>query len=165
MFISVHAAAATIIGKEIGNPALAFMAGFALHFILDIIPHGDGDFCKRVFGFQTHKMSEEEKFKSMAIYNLLDDIVLVFFLLFLFKNFAWAKDDNVIWAIIGGVIPDLLVALYMLTKSKLLKGFYLFHHNNHMLLIEKLKYDLPLKTGIVMQGAIFAVLIFIITLI
>ena len=101
----------------------------------------------------------------MAVYNLLDDVFLVFFLLFLFKNFDWAKNDNVIAAIIGGVIPDFLVALFMASKSKLLKWFFVLHHNNHMYILDRLKRAMPMKLRIAMQIFIFAVLLLTITLI
>ncbi|MFA5124554.1 MAG: hypothetical protein WC473_01855 [Patescibacteria group bacterium] len=155
MFITVHAAASAVIGKEIANPFIAFVISFVLHFIFDIIPHGDKDYCTRFFGLQFKRASEEAKFKSMALYSLIDTVILVFFLLYLFKNFTWAKDDSVIWAIIGGIIPDFIVALYMLTKSRWLKGFFVFHHENHSLI----KRDFSLYAGMIFQAVILLGLI------
>ncbi|MFA6593668.1 MAG: hypothetical protein WCT16_00230 [Candidatus Buchananbacteria bacterium] len=155
MFITAHAAASAVIGKEIANPLLAFVISIVLHFVFDIIPHGDRDYCKRFFGLQFKRFSEEEKFKSMAFYSLIDTVLLVFFLLYLFKSFAWAKDDSVIWAIIGGIIPDFIVAIYMLTKSRWLKGFFNFHHENHSLI----KWDFSLYGGMVFQAVIFCALV------
>ena len=165
MFITVHAAASAVVGKEISSPIIAFLASLLLHFVFDLIPHGDHEFCKKFFGLQFKKPREEERMKAMAVYNILDDVALVFFLLFLFKNFDWAKNDNVIAAIVGGVIPDLLVGLYMASKSKILKWFFNLHHKNHMLILNKLQRDLPLKVGIAMQFVVFAGLLLIISLI
>lgn len=38
MFITTHAAIATIAGTQIANPIFAFIAGVILHFAFDIIP-------------------------------------------------------------------------------------------------------------------------------
>ena len=86
-------------------------------------------------------------------------IVLIFFLLYAFKNLYFIKDDGVIWGIIGGIVPDLLVALYMLTKSRALKWFFNFHRFMHHLFVDRLKNDIPLKVGLIMQMIIFATLV------
>lgn len=159
MFISVHAAAGALVGAEISNPAIAFTVGVILHFALDIIPHGDRELGKKFFGLFNKKLSEEEKIKSLAAYALVDYIVLVLFLLYAVKNFYFTKDDGVIWAMIGSIIPDLLVALYFLTRSPYLKWFFDFHSWVHHLLIERMANDIPLKLGIIMQITIFAILL------
>lgn len=158
MFITIHAATGALVGTQIANPILSFLINFALHFVMDIIPHGDKELGKRFFGLLNKKLNEEEKIKSLAVYGLIDYIVLVFFLLFMFKNFTFAKDDGVIWGIVGGIIPDLLVASYVLTKSKKIKWFFDFHKWNHHLLIGRMKNDIPLKAGIAMQILLFAFL-------
>ena len=161
MFITVHAAAGAIVGTQVSNPFIAFAIGVILHFIMDIIPHGDRELGKRFFGLLNKKLSEEEKLKSLAAYGMMDYIVLIFFLLYSIKNFYFAKDDSVVWAIIGSILPDLLVAMYMLTKSRWLKWFFDFHHWVHHLVIGHLKNDIHLKTGIAMQIIIFAVLLLV----
>ncbi|MFA5020801.1 MAG: hypothetical protein WC517_01940 [Patescibacteria group bacterium] len=156
MFITVHAAAGALIGTELPNPYLAFAAGVLVHFLMDIIPHGDHELGKRFFGLLKKKISEEEKFKSLAAYGLVDYIILVLFLLYSIKNFYFAKDDGVVWAIVGSIVPDLLVALYVLTRSRYLKWFFDFHNWVHHLWLNRIKNDLPLKAGIAMQLAIMA---------
>lgn len=158
MFITIHATTGALVGTQITNPVLSFLINFILHFIMDIIPHGDKELGKRFFGLLNKRLKEEEKIKSLAIYGLIDYIMLVFFLLFMFKNFSFARNDGVIWGIVGGIIPDLLVASYVLTKSKKIKWFFDFHKWNHYLLIEKMKNDIPLKLGIAMQVLIFTFL-------
>jgi hypothetical protein len=159
MFITIHAATGALIGTELANPVLAFAVSFILHFLIDIIPHGDRELGKKFFGLINKKISEEEKIKSLAAYGIIDYIVLIFFLLFMFKNFSFAKVDGVIWGIIGGILPDLLVALFVLTKTKYLKWFFDFHKWNHHLVIGKLSNDISLKNGMLMQLVIFAILL------
>lgn len=159
MFITVHAAAGALVGTEIANPYLSFTAGVILHFIMDIIPHGDRELGKRFFGLLNKKISEEDKIKSLAAYGLIDYIALSLFLLYAVKSFYFIKDDGVIWCIIGSIIPDLLVALYVLTKSHYLKWFFDFHKTVHHLIISRMKNDIPLKAGMLMQAGILALLI------
>ncbi len=163
MFITIHAATGALVGTEIANPAIAFIISFTLHFLLDIIPHGDREMGKTFFGLLNKKISEEEKIKSLAAYGIIDYVILIFFLLFMFKNFSFAKGDGVIWGIIGAILPDLLVAIYVLTKTKYLKWFFDFHKWNHHLIIGRMKNDISLKKGIVMQVIIFLILIFMLS--
>ncbi len=146
MFITVHAAAAAVIGKKVTNPYLAFILGFVLHFVGDIIPHGDEQLGKKFFGLDISNIFQPEtKLKFMALYGSLDACALVIFLLFLFRNFTFANSDSVTWAMIGGILPDILVALYQLGKFRILKGFSEFHNWNHHLLLKKIKSDIPLQ--------------------
>ena len=41
MFLTVHSAVGLVIPHYVKNPFLAFFAGFILHYVFDIIPHGD----------------------------------------------------------------------------------------------------------------------------
>lgn len=159
MFITIHAAAATLIGAQTDSPAIAFCLGVISHFILDIIPHGDMELGKRFFGLKISNLREEDKLKTMAIYGSMDACAMVLLLIFMFKNFDFARSEGVSWAIIGGILPDILVGFYQLTKMKYLKWFYQYHRWNHFLILNKLKRDLPIKYGIVMQAVILVAII------
>jgi hypothetical protein len=159
MFITVHAAVATLAGSQIQNPFLAFFVGMGLHFLFDIIPHGDKELGKKFFGFKMKKMKETEKLKTMAMYGSLDGCALVIYIIFIFKTFDFAKSDGVSAAILGGVLPDLLVGFYQLTKIRSLKWFYSFHNKVHYLLLNKLQNDIPLKYGVLLQGIGLALII------
>jgi hypothetical protein len=67
-----------------------------------------------------------------------------------------------VWAIVGGIIPDLISVTYKLTNSRLLKWFNNIHIINHKYLVEKLDWDWPLKYAIVMQLVVMTGLIWII---
>ncbi len=161
MFITVHAAAATIIGKEIANPIIAFIAGFGLHFILDMIPHGDMKMGRKFFGVEFKTFRQEENFKAMALYGTIDGIIMAGYLIFLFRTFDFANTDGVTAAIIGGILPDIIVALYKLGNFKFLRWFDRLHHKIHYSLTSRLKDDIPLSAGIIMQVAFMAFLIWI----
>jgi len=158
MFLTVHAATSALIGKKIINPFFSFIVAFIFHFIIDMIPHGDRDYGKRVFDSRFQRFRDEEKFKRMSAYLLIDCIAMVYFLLYLFKNFHWAKDDGVEWAIVGGILPDFLIGFFMVTKSKWLRKFFSFHHKVHYLLVNKMNWDWPLLVGIFMQIVLMTIL-------
>ncbi len=154
MFITVHAAAGIIIGKQIDNPIIAFVVAIISHFILDIIPHGDQKLGKKFFGlrFGGNELTDAEKsLKAIALYGLIDAFSLIFLILYLFRNFPILDSDSVTWGIIGSILPDMLVGLYVIGKFKPLKWFYEFHTWNHHLLLNKMKSDIPLKVGMLFQ--------------
>lgn len=152
MFITVHAAAAAVIGKKVASAPLAFLLGFILHFLLDIIPHGDENLGKKFFGLDMSRLfNKENSVKSLALYGSLDACALVVFLLFLFRNFNFANSDSVSWAMIGGILPDILVAIYQLGKIRQLKWFNDLHFKNHHLLLNRMKSDIPLYFGLALQ--------------
>lgn len=159
MFVTVHAAAAVIIGKKINISIVAFLLGLVSHFILDLIPHGDDQLGKRFLGI---KIKSKEEFRIMALYGSIDSFFLAIFLIYLFKNFEFASANHVIWAIIGGILPDILVAIHKLTKFKPLNWFTKLHGKNHRLIVHRIKKDIPIRLGVAMQIIFMSVLIWLI---
>lgn len=163
MFLTVHAAAAAIIGKKVSSPILAFFLGILSHFILDTIPHGDQELGKKFFGFVFKTIPKEKKMvRILAMYGLLDAFILIIYIIFLFRTFDFAKSDSVTWAIIGGILPDVLVGLYILGSFKFLKWFYNFHDKNHHIFLRRMKSDIHLNYGLTVQALLMAVAIFLI---
>ena len=162
MFITVHAAAATIIGKSIPNPFLAFLAGVLSHFILDLIPHGDSRMGKKFWAEKLKFLKDNGELKMMALYGSIDSLVLAFFLIFIFKNFEFTRADNVIWAIVGSIIPDVTFAFYKIKELKAIKWFYKAHNKNHNILVNKINFDLPLQYGVLMQIIVLTLLTWVI---
>jgi len=161
MFITVHAATAMVVGSKIQSAPLAFLISFLLHFVFDIIPHGDKELGKKFFGLDLRKFREHDDFRAIALYGTLDACFLAVFLAFMFKNFAFVRDDTIIWAIIGGILPDILVAFYKLTNSKYLRWFYNLHNRNHLWLLDKMKKDLSVKLGIIWQATVWLLMVFL----
>ncbi len=159
MFITIHAAAGAIIGKKTASSLLAFLLGLISHFILDTIPHGDQHLGKKFFGLRIKKLRKENDFKTMALYGSLDTFFLAVFLIFLFRTFEFADTDSAIWAIIGAILPDVIVVIHKLTQFPPLKWFYKLHKEIHGFLIKKFEIDLSLEAGILMQITIMIVLI------
>lgn len=162
MFITIHGAAGVLIGKKINNVLLAFLLGILSHFLLDLPPHGDQDLGKKFFGFPIKSLRNQNHFKIMALYAALDALILSIFLIFMFKNYEFARTDSVVWAIIGGILPDILVITYKITEFKPLKWFFELHRKNHHLILNRFKRDIPMHYGIFLQLFFLAVLIWLI---
>lgn len=162
MFITVHAAAATAIAKNIPNPFIAFICGFLSHFLLDIPPHGDTKLGKKFLGLKLSEDKHKEDIRPLALLGTLDSFSLAILILYLFRNFDFVNADSVVWAIIGGILPDVIMVTYKLTKFKPLYLIEKWHQKNHYLLLNRLKGDIPFKYGLIFQGCVLALLIVII---
>lgn len=146
MLLSVHATVGAIIGENVNTPILAFILAFISHFILDIIPHGDAALIK----------AYRNDFKNRGmLYLIIFDIISTVVLLILF--FALNKisyNPTVYWGIVGGVLPDIMVAIYEITE-KYFKRAHKFHNWTHT------RIDIPisLKLGLLVQIIIIYLLI------
>ncbi len=108
MFLTIHALFALIFAKFIPNPLWAFLFGFASHFLLDAIPHGD----KEIYNW-----SEEKKRKMMPRMALIDGLIMVIFLYFLQKNWQLPLFTGAA-LIIGAVMPDAISGFSLLFLKK-----------------------------------------------
>jgi len=151
MFIAGHAAAGALIGEQLGgNPVLIFIVAMASHFLLDVIPHGDGHHVNDYFaGTKKH---------LKALYNvLLIDTVATIILVSWFMAYANINRIAVAWGIIGGVLPDLLVGINEVWKNSKIKWFSKFHFIVHNALIDTIK--VKPWPGAALQIAIIVLLI------
>lgn len=150
MTLTTHATLGAVIGHAVGIPFLAFIFGFISHFVIDMIPHGDTGLSDN---FRIHK----RKRKRAVAYVIVDAVVAIFFVLLL----ANTRDINSLrtfsWGIVGGVLPDLLVGLYELTKTPLLKWFNTLHFYFHDFFVRRTG-DVPLYYALMAQIVLIAYL-------
>ncbi len=140
MFLTSHTAAAILIATKTQNPFLGFILGLLSHFILDIVPHGEGGLFA---GSKSHKQKLLNLAKLAAIDFLLSVILLISTLYFL-------KPNNIFIFIAtasGAVLPDFLWGSVELFKLKFLNWFLVLHHRLHDLL--DIVYDI--KYGLLVQ--------------
>lgn len=128
MFITVHAATGALIGQHINNPLAAFAVGFASHFLVDAIPHGDEHL---VFA---PRNSAEVKYQLKHI--KLDSAAGIAFTGLSFGFKVYANPLSAAFGIFGAVLPDVLIGLYELSElkkwqRKLFCRFKRFHHWCH----------------------------------
>jgi hypothetical protein len=146
MTLTTHATVGTLIGYAIGEPLAGFVLGFISHLLLDMIPHGDYELGRSV------RRSRANLKKAIAFITL-DAIVAIFFILWLVNWKDLIPIQAISWAVVGAVLPDLLVGLYDISKSKWLKPFNTLHFHFHDLWHRKRK-DLPLGHALVIQAVI-----------
>ncbi|MCB9803198.1 hypothetical protein H6761_04305 [Candidatus Nomurabacteria bacterium] len=151
MFLTTHTSAAILIATKVSNPILVVILGFFSHFVLDFIPHGEGDL------FNDPSKTHQQKLLSMAKIALLD---LALALLFLFSFLYLKKPDNVlifIWVSLASWLPDFAWGTIELFKIKFLWWFYLLHHRIHDLL--DIVY--PLKYGLLFQFSFIILMLYL----
>lgn len=154
MFLAVHASVGAIAGNATGNPILAFVTGFLLHFAADLIPHGDEHMYE---GFKTGA-----KVRRALFYVAADAIATGALIAMFFIREDFFNPVNVSLGIIGGLMPDALVGIYEVAKpkgrnwfSRAFQWFHRFHMHNHHFMIKhfrKFERDIPLRYGLMIQG-------------
>ncbi len=151
MFLTSHTAAAILIATKIQNPYLGFLLGLLSHFILDIVPHGEGGLFA---GNKSHSQKLVSLAKLAAVDFLLSIILLVFTLYFLQPN------NNFIFiaTMSGAVLPDFLWGSIELFKLKFLNWFLVLHHRLHDLL--DIVYDI--KYGLLVQAIFIACCLYLV---
>lgn len=150
MFITTHAALGALAAEMIPtHPILAFFIGMATHFISDIIPHGDSGLYK---GYVSGS-----KVKRAVAYVVIDGVVAILFVLFLFNTQVFDHRLAISMGIAGGVLPDLLVAVYELFRVKGLRWFHRVHFFFHNMISGRYG-DLAFPAGFGMQLLFLAAL-------
>ncbi|HAL50020.1 MAG: hypothetical protein UU40_C0010G0015 [Candidatus Uhrbacteria bacterium GW2011_GWD2_41_121] len=149
MTLSTHTAIGAVIGVSVGNPLLGFIIGFTSHFIIDMIPHGDSHISKNL---RVHK-----KKKGAFAYGTIDSIIAVYLALILMHVVRGTSELAFTAAIAGSIMPDLLVGLHDLTKSKFLKPINDLHFYFHDFFIDRY-HDIKLPTALFAQIILIALI-------
>lgn len=144
MTLATHTAIGTGIGFFVANPILGFILGFISHFAVDMIPHGDSALADQ--------MRKEKKVKLPVALISLDAIVAMFLILLAFNLDGRISNVALSAAIAGSVLPDLLVGIHDVTKTKYLRWFNRMHFFFHDFFIiryrdVKLQHSLALQIG------------------
>lgn len=140
MYLTVHAAAGAAIGATTDNLWLAFVLGIASHLLLDIIPHGDESITRwKLFKNKTSKI---------AAAAVLDGIVLLAVFIYWLQNADFSLLPGILAGMFGGILPDALWGIYMLTGSPLLKRYFRLHCWFHTII----KKRVSLGAGLLVQA-------------
>ena len=150
MTLTTHATLGAVIGHAVGNPAIAFVGGFISHFLIDMIPHGDTGIADN---YRVHKRRR----KQAVAYVMVDAVIAIIFVLLLANTRDIESMRAYSWGIVGGVLPDLLVGIYEVTKTRLLRWFNTFHFFFHDYFVKR-KGDVPLYYAIMAQIVLIAYL-------
>jgi glucan phosphoethanolaminetransferase (alkaline phosphatase superfamily) len=149
MFLTVHAASGIVIGQYMTNPILAFIIGFILHYIIDMIPHGD-----------TKVNSKYKNPIHIGTAALFDFIILFFILISLLFAKVNLFKPSIITGMLGAMLPDILQGFYYIYRGKFFKKMQNIHNFFHDAISQK--YEMSFILGIIFQLIILIILIFII---
>lgn len=153
MNLLVHTTAGVIVAQYTRNPFLGFLYGFISHVILDLIPHGDSMMYKKY-------KNKEISVKKAAAKTVLDAVVSIVLVVIFFNINLPSSDWVLSLAIVGAVIPDILIGFHELLDPrapKWLKIVHKWHFKNHDLIAKK--FDFTLKHGLLFQTIVFLLLI------
>jgi len=119
MFIATHSIAGGILGDAIGNPILAFLCGFILHFVLDAIPH---------------EYSHKTKKLAVIHWTLFGiDLIITYFLWKSLFSSKLSFSSSFLWGAVGGIGPDLIDNVPIIEdyfrKTKIGMKFHNIHGN------------------------------------
>ncbi len=129
MYLTIHATAGALIGSYVDQPFIAFLLGFISHFLLDILPHHDGN----IFTKGQVPKSRREFYFNKVIGLIYFDLCLAIIVAgALFTNNIHFLTKSIIWGIIGGILPDIIQALnFFWYKNKFLQQFNQLHNLLH----------------------------------
>ncbi|MFH1188083.1 MAG: hypothetical protein V1688_04485 [bacterium] len=152
MLISVHTAVGVIIAENVKISAAGiFVLAVASHFVLDFIPHGDGNLI--------HWFSRHINRDLILSLSVIDAFIAIFYLLYIFSYTVIPKSAHIFWAVLGSILPDFLNIYYQIFKPKILEPFSRFHNYIHNLVRSKM----TVKQGLLLQLVVIIFLIYITT--
>lgn len=150
MTLTTHAAIGAAIGSAVGNPAIGFLLGAISHFLVDMIPHGDSNLPEL---FRTQKRSR----KFLIAYMTTDAVLAMYLVMGVFLLHTNGTRIAFAAAVVGSLLPDLLVGLSDLWRCRPLKKFKRFHFFFHDFFSKKYG-DVPLKFALAGQAVFIAIL-------
>jgi hypothetical protein len=142
-----------LIGQNVPTPGLAFALGVASHFLLDLIPHGDSQLYKNY--------KEGQSVKKSVSYAAVDSVISIFIFIYLLETASYASRAAIVAGVVGGVIPDFLVALGEGIKIRPLLWFQRLHIRIHDAIASRIG-NTPLRVGISMQLIFLFIMLFIV---
>jgi hypothetical protein len=172
MYLTVHATIGALIATQTDNPALAFGAGFASHFLFDFIPHGDEKVGEMI-------TSHKAKFIFVASVDLVLTICLTVLILAMAGTFG-QRHLILLAGIIGAVLPDFISMAFpefhkLLKNNRIVAFWYRalrwiyipqaaeqlnkFHHWIHSIILRRTGFKLSFPQGLVLQLAFLSLLL------
>jgi hypothetical protein len=146
MYLTVHTAIGGAASQITSSPLIAFVLGVILHFMFDMVPHGD-EWIKKIRLFRIKSFD--------YIFVILTDFILTIITALIWIKFTPIDQISLLFAgIAGGAAPDALWGFYEMTKSPSLAWYKKFHTNVHQFITKK---TMPTKKGFVLQFVILAI--------
>lgn len=120
MILTTHILSGAVLGANIENPYAVAGLAVAVHFILDILPHGD----------YLNKKSKLREFWKVAL-DLTIGLGAIYAIFFVRGFTSTADLRNIIVGIFFSLLPDGTTFLYWRMGMKFLKPIKTFHEKLH----------------------------------
>jgi hypothetical protein len=120
MILTTHILAGAVLGKEINNPYAVAGLAIAVHFLMDLVPHGD----------YLNKKSKMREFWKVA-FDLAVGLGTVVAILFFRGEPSVANLRGIAIGIFFSLLPDGTTLLYWKMGMKFLKPIKMFHEKMH----------------------------------
>ncbi|MEM3074610.1 MAG: hypothetical protein QW727_01560 [Candidatus Pacearchaeota archaeon] len=151
MFLIIHILFGALIGLSFNSWIFIIPLCILSHFIIDMIPHWDGSFNK--YKFHIFGIADLTKNRFLlSIFDIIISLITIIILLHYYKS--W----KVILASIISISPDILNLGY-LTKLKNNKYYMIFLRFH-----SKIQREIGVRNGLIIQGIILIILIFLLTI-
>lgn len=110
MTLTTHAIASVVIAGYLPWPLLAFLVSMFVHYLMDIIPHGDE------FLFARYVKNHKDRLpKMVATLDVLLMLALCYVFYLVDRTLPWYL---VVSAALGGIMPDLLISLHTQSRNR-----------------------------------------------
>lgn len=125
MTLTTHAFVGAALGTLTANPIGGFVLGFASHFVIDSIPHGHYPLISFL-----RSDDPQRPYSRRAFFAITCDLLLAFALPTLFFGPSLLS-PTLLLAIIGAMLPDLIVGFDIYFPSRLSRAFVYVHERAH----------------------------------
>ena len=152
MTLTTHAAIGAALGAVIGNPLIGFTLGLISHFLVDMIPHGDNNIA------DTYRV---KKNKRLGVAYITVDAAIAIIMLMSLVSGRPHTTSNIAFsaAVIGSILPDLLVGIGEIYKHRVLKSFFNIHFFFHDFFSRKYG-DAKLSHALIAQAIFVGLIIY-----
>jgi len=146
MFYFIHVLAGAVIAKYFPSIIPIIILSIIFHFLLDIIPHRDSLFTKKVF-----KKSYKIRFNDKAVlFETIKAFLTFLFIIYIQIKF---KSSLMLFSIFISLLPDIVKIGYLtrLRDNKIFKNYIYFH--------SRIQTIIPWVPGILIQLIVSLILI------
>ncbi|MBU0649073.1 hypothetical protein KJ969_03160 [Patescibacteria group bacterium] len=151
MLILTHALTGAVIGQVVRHSALAFIFGWVMHFVMDMIPHGDS---KDYAQYKKTGVIPKWQIYQMIFDNVIMFGLMIYLLIFNVESYWWPT----FWGILGSILPDIIVAIHECRPSKITRPFHKLHFYFHDLIPDRWR-DIRFRYAVIIQIVLIVIML------
>jgi len=146
MFAIIHILLGSLIGLNLNSIILIILLSLASHFLLDVLPHWDGTYEKKLFQ-SNGKMTEN---KPTFIIRFIDFSLAFIIIVLLYLHF---NSKLLVLGALVAVLPDIAKIGYLTSLKN--KKFYIDYLKFH----SKIQGNAGFKLGLIIQAIILIIIL------